>query len=58
MSWNPLPRLDAINAAVWGSQPASMPVWRRRALRLVRLAIVLFRDITYGQLTLWAMSLV
>ena len=58
MSWNPLPRLDAINAAVWGSQPASMPAWRRRALRLVRLAIVLFRDITYGQLTLWAMSLV
>jgi hypothetical protein len=58
VSWNPLPRLDAINAAVWGSQPASMPAWRRRALRLARLAIVLFRDLAYGQLTLWAMSLV
>ena len=58
MSWNPVHLLDAINAAVWGSQPGSMPAWRRRTLRLARLVIVLFRDLASGQLTLWAMSLV
>jgi len=33
-------------------------VWKKRVMRTARLAIVLFRDITQGQLTLWTMSLV
>ena len=35
-----------------------MPPWKARVLRIVRMAVVLIRDIAQGQLTLRAMSLV
>ncbi|MEO8303988.1 MAG: YihY/virulence factor BrkB family protein [Betaproteobacteria bacterium] len=47
-----------MNRVIWTPHLAPLPVWKTRALRLVRLAIVLGRDVLQGQLTLWTMSLV
>jgi membrane protein len=58
VSWDPEQFFRAMNATIWGSRLDSMPAGKRRGLRLARLAMVLFRDVAYGQLTLWAMSLV
>ena len=58
MSWDPRTILRAIDGAIWGGQPESMPLWRGRLVRLARLSAVLTRDLVYGQLNLWAMSLV
>src|SRR5450432_2300565 len=44
--------------AIWSNQPEATPVWKARLLRLIRLVVVLIRDIWQGQLTLRAMSLV
>ncbi len=49
--------LKRIDRAIWGHL-APLPVWKKRVMRAARLAIVLFRDIMQGQLTLWTMSLV
>lgn len=50
--------LKCIDRAIWTPHLAPLPVWKKRVMRTARLAIVLFRDITQGQLTLWTMSLV
>ena len=43
---------------VWSHRDQSMPAWQSGALRLVRTASMLARDLINGQLTLRAMSLV
>ena len=58
MSWNPTHLFKVVNSRIWGHRLDSMPSAKRRGLRLARLAMVLFRDVVNGQLTLWAMSLV
>lgn len=50
--------LKRIDRAIWTPRLAHLPVWRMRAVRVVRLFIVLFRDVFEGELTLWTMSLV
>jgi membrane protein len=44
--------------AIWSNPPQPTPGWKARLLRLVRVIVVLIRDIAQGQLTLRAMSLV
>jgi membrane protein len=58
VNWNPARLLNAMNVAIWGCPADPVPAWQQRARRLARLALALFRDVAYGQLTLWAMSLV
>lgn len=58
MTWSPARLLNAMNVAIWGCPADPVPAWQQRARRLARLALALFRDVAYGQLTLWAMSLV
>jgi membrane protein len=43
---------------IWGKQALERPSWQQRVLRLVRMVLILARDLTMGQLTLRAMSLV
>jgi membrane protein len=50
--------LKRIDRYIWAPRLGGLPVWKKRGVRLVRLAIVLVRDIFEGQLTLWTMSLV
>jgi len=50
--------LARIENAIWGGQGEAMSPWRRRIMRLVRMALVLGRDLAFGQLTLRAMGLV
>lgn len=50
--------LKRIDRAIWAAPHALLPRWKGRALRVVRLAAVLIRDIATGSVTLWAMSLV
>ncbi|MEP7183912.1 MAG: YihY/virulence factor BrkB family protein [Betaproteobacteria bacterium] len=50
--------LKRIDKAIWKPHLAPLPVRKMRVVRTVRLAIVLFRDVMQGQLTLWTMSLV
>lgn len=47
-----------IDSAIWKSEPSRLPLPRAAVIRLARLAWVLVRDVTWGQLTLRAMSLV
>lgn len=48
-----------IERAIWAPRLASLSLWKHRALRSVRMAIVLLRDLfDDGGLTLWTMSLV
>jgi membrane protein len=47
-----------IDDAIWAPRLASLPAWKMRATRFARLAIVLFRDVAQGEITLWTMSLV
>jgi len=56
--WEPGQLLKAIEAVIWRNLPRSAPAWEARLLRLLRMAVVLIRDIAQGQLTLRAMSLV
>jgi membrane protein len=50
--------LKRIARAIWAPRHAVTPAWKSRAVNLVRLVIVLARDILVGNLTLWTMSLV
>jgi len=52
---NPLRRLERM---VWRIRQQPLPPWRAAALRVVRTASALARDLMQGQLTLRAMSLV
>lgn len=58
MRWQPDELRRTFDEAVWGSRLGALPRRRARAVRLVRLALVLARDLAGGQLTLRAMSLV
>lgn len=49
---------DFLFHEMWRLNPDRLPPWRGRALRLVRLVFVLFRELLGGELTLHAMSLV
>ena len=58
MIWEPGQLLRAMEGAIWRNPPEPAPAWKSRLLRLVRVTVVLIRDIAQGQLTLRAMSLV
>ena len=58
MGWEPGHLLTRLEQAIWRNPPAGAPLWMRRLLHLVRLGVVLARDVVQGQLTLRAMSLV
>jgi membrane protein len=58
VGWEPRHLLSRIERAIWSNRPDVTPAWKTRALRLVRLTVVLIRDLAQGQLTLRAMSLV
>lgn len=58
MEWN-LHRLDAsLRRAVWAGSLHDAPLWRRTLIRVLRVVLVVLRDLIYGQLTLRAMGLV
>ena len=53
------PRLwSRLDTAIWGVPDASSSKWKKRGLRLARIALILGRDLSNGQLTLRAMGLV
>jgi membrane protein len=58
VNWEPGHVLKSLEDGIWKSQPEAMPVWKARLMRLVRLVVVLIRDVATGQLTLRSMSLV
>ncbi len=58
MKWRFAELLTAFDSAVWGSHFDALPKGRAIVVRLVRLVVVLARDLAQGQLTLRAMSLV
>jgi len=58
VTWEPAQLLKAIQAAIWRNPPEPVPAWKAALLRVVRITVVLIRDIWEGQLTLRAMSLV
>ena len=58
MSWEQLPFVRRLEDAVWRAPSKALSVWQDRLLRLIRLLIVLVRDLVSGELTLRSMSLV
>ncbi len=50
--------LSRLESIVWGAQDKPRPRWQAYGLRAVRTVLILARDLTQGQLTLRAMSLV
>jgi len=58
MPWDPIRRLRDLERAIWSPRRRAPPVWKAVAIRTSRLLIVLFRDVTTGELTLRSMSLV
>lgn len=49
---------SVVYSAIWSGRYDERPGWRTGVMRLLRLALVLARDLAYGQLTLRATSLV
>lgn len=49
---------SAVYNAIWGGRFAARTGWKAGAIHLLRLALVLVRDLAYGELTLRATSLV
>lgn len=47
-----------INRELWTRETPKLPFWHRSAIRTTRLAVVLYKDATEGQITLRAMGLV
>lgn len=47
-----------VERLLWRTDPAELGDWRRRLLLVARIAFALGRDLTRGDLNLWAMSLV
>jgi membrane protein len=47
-----------VKRLIWGPNAQPRPHWQQQALRFVRTALILARDLAFGQLTLRAMSLV
>jgi DNA-binding IscR family transcriptional regulator len=58
MNFDPQAWLHSANNAIWRPHTERLPFWRAVPLRLARLVLVLWRDLTSGQLTMRAMSLV
>ncbi len=58
MAWNPSNLLAALESAIWDRRLDELTPARAAGLRLLRLLLVLGRDLVAGQLTLRAMSLV
>lgn len=58
MRWESIGRLRELELAIWAPRRIGLSPWKAFAVRAARLAIVLFRDVMTGRLTLWAMSLV
>jgi membrane protein len=58
MPWDPMGRLKALERTIWSPPQPSDPSWKAATVQAVRFAIVLFRDVVEGKLTLWSMSLV
>ncbi|MGH8736211.1 MAG: YihY/virulence factor BrkB family protein [Burkholderiales bacterium] len=58
MIWSPAALLKTLDRIVWRSPAEERPRAQARLVRLMRLAIVLVRDLAQGQLTLRAMGLV
>ena len=58
MPWDPIRRLQELERAIWLPRRHSLSTWKGFAIRSARFAIVLFRDVMTGGLTLWTMSLV
>ncbi len=50
--------LSRFETFVWGVPEQPLPPWKTRGLRVVRTVLILARDLSHGQLTLRAMSLV
>jgi membrane protein len=50
--------LARLENAIWSGQGEALSPWRRRLRRLVRMVLVLARDLAFGQLNLRAMGLV
>lgn len=51
MQREPVHWLKCVDHAIRAPRHAMLPPWKRRALGLVRLVIVLFRDLVAGELT-------
>jgi membrane protein len=49
---------SAVYGAIWGGRLGAMSAWKAGMITLARLALVLMRDLAYGQLTLRATGLV
>ena len=47
-----------LDRLIWQTDLAGLPAWRSGPLVALRMAAAIARDLTKGQLTLWAMSLV
>ena len=58
MAFEPPGWLKRVDRYIWAPHLGGLPVWKKRAVRTVRLVIVLVRDVVRGELTLWTMSLV
>ena len=54
--WGPEELLKSIETAIWRNPPPSASAWKRLLLRVVRVGVVLVRDIAQGQLTLRAID--
>jgi membrane protein len=48
----------SINSFLWQQDSASLPLWRRTAIRSCQIFVAIIRDLLQGQLSLRAMSLV
>ena len=58
MRLEPIRWLKELERVIWSPRHLVRPAWMTVAIRTARLAIVLFRDLMTGGLTLWTMSLV
>ena len=58
MKWDIVTIRDSLEDLIWRAPAIARPPWQARAVRLMRMIIVLVRDLAQGQLTLRAMGLV
>ncbi len=58
MSFNRAGVKSAFDEAIWGARLDELPWWRAWGLRVIRLLLVVIRDLSHGELTMHAMSLV
>ena len=58
MAFAPLDWLKQLERTIWAPPAHALSTWKRHGVRVVRLVLVLVRDVVQGELTLWTMSLV